>query len=58
MEELTWVCFLVAGYRDTDCHLATAEAELKTADAGITAEEEAAVSELLALVRGKFGFST
>jgi hypothetical protein len=33
-------CFLVAGYRDTDRDLATAEAELKTAGAGITAEEE------------------
>ena len=51
-------CFLVAGYRVTDHDLTIAEAELMTADAGITAQEEVAVSELLALVRGKFGFST
>lgn len=38
--------------------LSTAEAELRTADAGITSKEEVAVSVLLALVRGKFGFST
>jgi hypothetical protein len=51
-------CFLVVGYRHTDHDLSTVEAELKTADADITSKEEIAVSVLLALVRGKFGFST
>jgi len=51
-------CFLVAGYRHTDHDLSTAEAELRTADADITSKAEVAVSVLLALVRGKFGFNT
>jgi hypothetical protein len=51
-------CFLVAGYRHTDHDLSTAEAELKTADADVTSYDEVAVSVLLALVKGKFGFST
>jgi hypothetical protein len=51
-------CFLVAGYRHAGRGLSTAEAELKTAEADITCKEEVAVAVLLALVRGKFGFST
>ena len=51
-------CFLVVGFHHTDHDLPTAEAKLKTADADITSKEEVAVSVLLALARGKFGFST
>jgi hypothetical protein len=59
VKELTWgECFLVAGYRHTDRDLFTAEAEMKTADADVTSTEEVAVTVLLALVRGKLGFST
>jgi len=43
-------CFLVAGYRDTDHDLSTAEAELRTADADIASKEEVAVSVLLHLL--------
>jgi hypothetical protein len=51
-------CFRVTGYRHIDRDLSAAEAEMKTADADITSKEEVAVTVLLALVRGKFGFST
>jgi len=43
---------------DTDRDFSTAEAELQTAAADITSKDEVAVSVLVALVRGKFGFST
>jgi hypothetical protein len=51
-------CFLVAGYRHTDRDLPHQRADMKTADADITYKNEVAVTVLLALVRGKFGFST